>query len=59
MLQLGATKPGVGKMGRFCMKNRFYARDSGTLEQLKELSTRRQAIQDSIKGIRRITPIIA
>lgn len=37
----------------------FYARDSGTLEQLKELSTRRQAIQDSINGISRLTPVIA
>ncbi|KAG0558944.1 hypothetical protein KC19_10G066200 [Ceratodon purpureus] len=37
----------------------FYARDSGTLEQLKELSSRRQAIQDSINGISTITPVIA
>ncbi|XP_073395450.1 uncharacterized protein [Physcomitrium patens] len=37
----------------------FYARDSGTLEQLRELSTRREAIQNSIDGSCRITPAIA
>jgi hypothetical protein len=37
----------------------FYAQDSGTLEQQKELSTCRQAIRDSIKGIKRITLVIA
>lgn len=46
-------------MGQILYEETFYARDSGTLEQLKELSTRRQAIQDSINGISRLTPVIA
>lgn len=37
----------------------YYARDSGTLEQLKELSTKRQAIEESINGSSKITPAIA
>lgn len=37
----------------------YYARDSGTLEQLKELSTKRQALEESINGSSRITPAIA
>lgn len=46
-------------MGQILYEESFYARDSGTLEQLKELSSRRQAIQDSINGISTITPVIA
>lgn len=37
----------------------YYARDSGTLEQLKELSTKRQAFEESINGSSKITPAIA
>lgn len=47
------------KWGQILYEESFCARDSGTLEQLKELSSRRLAIQDSINGISRLTPVIA
>lgn len=37
----------------------YYARDSGTLEQLKELTARRKAIEDSLNGSNQLTPAIA
>lgn len=37
----------------------FYARDSGTLEQLKELSSRRRAVEESVNGSSFITAAIA
>lgn len=37
----------------------YYARDSGTLEQLKELTTRRKSIEDFLNGSNQLTPAIA
>eukprot|EP00249_Psilotum_nudum_P001349 c13793_g1_i1 orf=295-1434(-) len=37
----------------------YYARDSGSLEQLKELTTRRKAIEDSLNGSSQLAPAIA
>lgn len=47
------------KTKRVVYEENYYARDSGTLEQLKELSTKRQAIEESINGSSRVTPAIA
>lgn len=47
------------KTKRVVYEENYYARDSGTLEQLKELSTKRQAIEESINGSSKITPAIA
>ncbi|CAK9207580.1 unnamed protein product [Sphagnum jensenii] len=47
------------KTKRVVYEETYYARDSGTLEQLKELSTKRQAIEESINGSSKITPAIA
>ncbi|XP_073396909.1 uncharacterized protein [Physcomitrium patens] len=47
------------KTKRVVYEENYYARDSGTLEQLKELSTKRQAFEESINGSSKITPAIA
>lgn len=48
---------------RFCpqvaFEDTYYARDSGTLEQLKQLSSSRKAIEASINGSSQLTPAIA
>eukprot|EP00897_Mesotaenium_endlicherianum_P004361 jgi/Mesen1/3953/ME000209S02963 len=40
-------------------EDKYYARDSGTLNQLKELSARRLALEESLNGKSRLTEAIA
>lgn len=55
----GKTKGNSCFVHQVVYEETYYARDSGTLEQLKELSTKRQAIEESINGSSKITPAIA
>lgn len=41
------------------MYEKYYACDFGTLEKMKELSTKCQAFEESINGSSKITPAIA
>lgn len=47
------------KTKKVIFEETYYARDSGTLEQLKELTTRRKAIEDFLNGSNQLTPAIA
>ncbi|CAM6091200.1 unnamed protein product [Calypogeia fissa] len=47
------------KTRRVQFEDTYYARDSGTLEQLKQLSSSRKAIEESINGSSHLTPAIA
>lgn len=47
------------KTKKVVFEDTYYARDSGTLEQLKELTTRRKAIEDFLNGSNQLTPAIA
>lgn len=47
------------KTKKVAFEETYYARDSGTLEQLKELTARRRAIEDFLNGTNQLTPAIA
>eukprot|EP00250_Pteridium_aquilinum_P010801 c19633_g1_i1 orf=493-1632(+) len=47
------------KTRKVVFEDTYYARDSGTLEQLKELTTRRKSIEDFLNGSNQLTPAIA
>lgn len=47
------------KTKKVVFEDTYYARDSGTLEQLKELTTRRKSIEDFLNGSNQLTPAIA
>ncbi|XP_002980459.2 BRO1 domain-containing protein BROX [Selaginella moellendorffii] len=51
--------PSKLKTKRVVFEATYYARDSGTLEQLKDLSTKRKAIEESINGSSNLTAAIA
>ncbi|GLJ07982.1 hypothetical protein SUGI_0078990 [Cryptomeria japonica] len=51
--------PAKLKTKKVVYEETYYARDSGTLEQLKELSSRRRAVEESINGSSSITAAIA
>lgn len=47
------------KTKKVVFEDTYYARDSGTLEQLKELTARRKSIEDFLNGSNQLTPAIA
>ncbi|MCO5564320.1 hypothetical protein L7F22_017980 [Adiantum nelumboides] len=47
------------KTKKVVFEDTYCARDSGTLEQLKELTTRRKAVEDFLNGSNQLTPAIA
>ncbi|KAJ7553656.1 hypothetical protein O6H91_06G107600 [Diphasiastrum complanatum] len=51
--------PSKLKTKRVVYEETYYARDSGTLEQLKELTSKRKSIEESLNGSSHITPAIA
>eukprot|EP01018_Ginkgo_biloba_P025635 Gb_25621 [translate_table: standard] len=51
--------PSKLKTKKVVYEETYYARDSGTLEQLKELSCRRRAVEESVNGSSFVTAAIA